>query len=305
MSESTITGTIEEFDERASSALDQNVSVIIPAFNEAEHVAGQVEAVRAVMERVGWGFEILVVDDGSEDATAAEAAATGVRVLRHKRNKGYGAALKRGVAAAQFDWILITDADGTYPPEAIPKILERADDNDMVVGARTGKTVRIPLVRRPAKWFLRWLASYLAGRKLPDLNSGLRLMRKDLINRYVHLLPSGFSFTTTITLAAACNEHEVEYVPIDYHARLGASKIRPWHAYEFTLLILRTIVFFNPLKVFIPVGAVLAVAGLAKLIYDITKDNLSESTIFALLAALLIWAAGLLADQNARIALYR
>ncbi|MGH7554772.1 MAG: glycosyltransferase family 2 protein, partial [Longimicrobiales bacterium] len=111
-----------------------------------------------------------------------------------------------------------------------------------------------------------------------------------------------FSFTTTITLAAACNGHPLEYVPIDYHARLGNSKIRSRHAYDFTLLILRTIVFFNPLKVFIPFGAFLALIGFAKFVYDVTRGNLSESAIFGLLAALIVWAVGLLADQNARIA---
>jgi hypothetical protein len=156
--------------------------------------------------------------------------------------------LKLGVHAAKHPWILITDADGTYPTDAIPGLLARGEFNSMVVGARTGQTVKIPLVRRPAKAFLRWLASYLAGQRLPDINSGLRLMRKDLVRRYEHLLPDGFSFTTTITLAAACNSHPVEYIPINYLARLGESKIRPRHAYDFTLLILRTIVFFNPLK---------------------------------------------------------
>jgi hypothetical protein len=165
--------------------------------------------------------------------------------------------------------------------------------------------VKIPATRKPAKWFLRVLASYLAGQYLPDLNSGLRLMRKDLVDRYLHLLPSGFSFTTTITLACACNEHAVEYVPIDYLARLGESKIRPRHAYDFALLILRTIVFFNPLKVFIPLGVVLALIGLVKLVYDFTIGNISESAIFALLAAMIVWAVGLLADQNARIAARR
>jgi hypothetical protein len=127
-------------------------------------------------------------------------------------------------------------------------------------------------------------------------------MRKELVERYAYLLPSGFSFTTTITLASACNEHPIEYVPINYHARLGQSKIRPRHAYDFLLLILRTIVFFNPLKVFIPLGGVLFLAGLAKFIYDIVIGNLSESAIFFLLAALLIWCFGLLADQNAKVA---
>jgi hypothetical protein len=163
--------------------------------------------------------------------------------------------------------------------------------------------VHIPLERRPAKAFLRKLASYLSGMHIPDINSGLRLMRKDLIKRYEHLLPQGFSFTTTITLASTVNGHQVEYVPIDYLARLGESKIRPRHAYDFTLLILRTIVFFNPLKVFIPFGAMLFVAGTAKFIYDIYKDNLSESAVLGLLGALIVWAVGLLADQNSRVAM--
>ena len=294
---------IEDIIEVHDRQLDNAVSVVIPAFNEAEHVAGQITAVDAVLRETGWNYEIIVVDDGSTDGTAMRAAETGVRVLRHKRNRGYGASLKRGIAASRFDWILITDADGTYPASAIPTLLSRASENDMVVGARTGQTVKIPVQRKPAKWFLGKLASYLAGQKLPDLNSGLRLMRKDLIERYVHLLPSGFSFTTTITLASACNDHPIEYVRINYLARLGESKIRPRHAYDFTLLILRTIVFFNPLKVFLPTGLVLALAGIAKFAYDVTKDNLSESAIFALLAAFLVWAVGLLADQNARIAM--
>ena len=295
-------GRIEEVAE-GGGALAHAVSVVIPAYNEATHVRGQIDAVRAVLDGTGWAYEIIVVDDGSKDGTAeAAASAPDVRVLRRRKNRGYGAALKLGIAHARHEWILITDADGTYPPAEIPRLLALAEGNDMVVGARTGQTVRIPLIRRPPKAFLRWLASYLAGQELPDINSGLRLMRADLVRRYEHLLPSGFSFTTTITLAGACNDHAVEYVPIDYHARLGESKIRARHAYDFTLLILRTIVFFNPLKVFIPLGAFLAVAGLAKLAYDILLDNLSESAVLALLGALIVWAVGLLADQNARIA---
>jgi glycosyltransferase involved in cell wall biosynthesis len=298
-------GTIEEIIEPLGRELDQAVSVVIPAFNEAAHVAEQIRSVREVMELTGWQFEIIVVDDGSQDGTARRAAETGVRVLRHKRNRGYGASLKQGVAAARYDWILITDADGTYPSASIPELLAAGAENDMVVGARTGASVKIPLVRRPAKWFLGRLASYLAGRHLPDLNSGLRLMRKELIQKYVHLLPSGFSFTTTITLASVCNDHSVEYIKIDYLKRLGNSKIRPRHAYDFLLLILRVIVFFNPLKVFLPFGALLFVTGMAKFAYDITRDNLSESAVLGVLGALIIWAVGLLADQNARIAMHR
>lgn len=299
-------GTIEDIVEVNDRVLEEAVSVVIPAFNEAGHVAEQIIALRHVLEQSGWDFEIIVVDDGSVDGTAERAIDVGgVRVLRHRKNRGYGAALKQGIRVARFDWILITDADGTYPVESIPGLLALSSRNAMVVGARTGETVQIPALRRPAKAFLRWLASYLAGQSLPDINSGLRLMRKDLIERYLHILPSGFSFTTTITLASVTNDHPVEYVPIDYMARLGQSKIRPRHAYDFTILILRTIVFFNPLKVFIPLGGYLALAGIAKFIYDVYRDNLSESAVLALLGALIIWAVGLLADQNSRIAMHR
>lgn len=305
MSEVALSTRIEVIGDQPTS-LERSVSVVIPAYDEAAHVADQVRAVQKVMGASGWTFEIIVVDDGSTDGTAEKAASVGgVRVLRRSRNRGYGAALKLGIDHARHPWILITDADGTYPVDAIPRLLAAAADNDMVVGARTGEMVKIQLLRRPPKAFLNWLASYLAGQKLPDINSGLRLMRADLVRRYEHLLPSGFSFTTTITLAAACNDHLVEYVPINYHARLGSSKMRPRAAYDFTLLILRTIVFFNPLKVFLPVGALLFLAGIVKFGYDILLDNLSESAVLALLGALLVWAVGLLADQNARIATQR
>lgn len=297
---------VEEIFDIHARVLDHAVSVVIPAYNEAAHVAQQVRDVHRVLERSGWRYEILVVDDGSRDGTAdaaAQAAAeTGARILRRKANRGYGATLKQGIALARHDWILITDADGTYPVEAIPALLAASEGNAMVVGARTGETVQIPLERRPAKAFIRWLASYLSGQRIPDLNSGLRLMRRDLVERYEHLLPSGFSFTTTITLAAMTNDYAVEYIPIDYHARLGESKIRPRHAYDFTLLILRVIVFFNPLKVFIPLGALLFLVGLGKFVYDLYRDNLSETAVLGFLGALIIWAVGLLADQNARIA---
>lgn len=296
---------IEEIVGNEPARIERAVTVVIPAYNEGDHVAAQVRAVQEIMAKTDWPFEIIVVDDGSQDRTAVEAEATGARVLRRMKNRGYGAALKLGVQRAKYGWILITDADGTYPVESIPALLALAEHNEMVVGARIGKSVHIPLVRRPAKWFLTRLASYLAGQRLPDINSGLRLMRRSLVERYEGLLPDGFSFTTTITLSAACNGHAVEYVPIDYHARLGQSKIRPRHAYDFALLILRTIVFFNPLKVFLPVGALLLVAALAKFAYDVMVRGLTESLLLTLIGPLIIWAVGLLADQNMRIARMR
>jgi glycosyltransferase involved in cell wall biosynthesis len=289
-------------DESHLPVLVHAVSVVIPAFNEGTYVATQIRAVADAMTGTGWQYEIIVVDDGSTDGTGPAALAEGVRVLRNRRNRGYGASLLRGIAVATFEWILIIDADGTYPAAAIPELLALADTHEMVVGARVTKQRSIPMVRRPAKWFLTWLASYLARRRLPDLNSGLRLIRKDLVESYRYLLPSGFSFTTTITLAATSNDHEITFVPVDYHARVGSSKIRAGHAFDFVLLVLRIIVFFNPLRVFIPLGALMAAVGLAKFVYDLTLQNISESALLGLLGALIVWTVGLLADQNTRIA---
>jgi glycosyltransferase involved in cell wall biosynthesis len=300
MVESEQLGTIVEINETTFPAVGKRVSVVIPTYNEGPHVADQVRMVDEVMRQSGWEYEIIVVDDGSFDDTAVNAATTGVRVLRRAQNQGYGAALKAGIRVAAFDWILIIDADGTYPAESIPDLLARSNDNDMVIGARVGADINIPWVRRPAKWFLKKLASYLTERDLVDINSGLRLMRKGLVKRYEHLLPQGFSFTTTITLSCVCNGHTMEYVPISYKSRIGESKIRAYHAFDFLLLIIRTIVFFNPLKVFLPLGALLFLAGSAKFVYDIMLDNLSESAVLALLGALIVWAVGLLADQNTR-----
>jgi hypothetical protein len=145
------------------------------------------------------------------------------------------------------------------------------------------------------------LASYVTRYPIPDLNSGMRIMRKSLVRRFEYILPSGFSFTTTITLALLSNDYLVHYEPIDYAKRIGRSKIRPVDAYHVTILILRTIVYFNPLRVFLPVGAALFLLGFGKFIYDLFRDNLSESAIFGLLAAFIIWGLGLMSDQLARL----
>jgi glycosyltransferase involved in cell wall biosynthesis len=275
-------------------------SVVIPAFNEEQGIVPTLRELRATL--AGCDYELLVVDDGSRDRTAELARAEGVTVVRQPVNRGYGASLKAGIRRAKHDVIVITDADGTYPASAIPRLVAGCEVYEMVVGARVGANVAIPLARRPAKWMLGRLASYLAGQPIPDLNSGLRAMRRELVERYEHLLPAGFSFTTTITLSALCRDHLVRFEPIDYRAREGESKIRPRHAYDFFLLILRTIVYFNPLKVFLPVGALFFALGLAKFAYDVTRENLSESAIFAFITAFLIWGLGLLSDQLSRLA---
>ena len=278
---------------------DTSVSIVIPAFNEEKQISDQIQKIQLSMSASGWAYEIIVVDDGSTDRTAEEARRHEVKLIRVPENRGYGATLKTGIGAASCDRIVIIDADGTYPSEVIPELLAKSREYDMVVGARVGAAARIPIIRKPAKWFLRKLAEYLSGRRIPDLNSGLRVLRRSQVERFAYLLPSGFSFTTSITLALLCNGYSVFYHSIDYHRRVGRSKIRPVDAYHFLLLILRTVVFFNPLKVFLPVGAVLFLAGVGKFVYHIFLWNLSESAVMGLLAGLLMWAIGLLADQIA------
>jgi hypothetical protein len=173
----------------------------------------------------------------------------------------------------------------------------------MVVGARVGDDVHIPGARRPAKWLLRRLASYLAGQRIPDLNSGLRVVRRRLVERFDHLLPSGFSFTTSITLAALCSDTLVHYHPINYRPRVGRSKVRALHAFEFLMLILRTVVFFNPLKVFLPLGGVLFLVGFGKFLWDLFIGDFSDTVVMGFLGAVIVWSVGLLSDQISRVAL--
>ena len=290
-------------DTQGRSEKSLAISVIMPAYNEEAAITSQIDAIRDVLNSDSVEYELIVVDDGSEDGTAGKAFEADVRVLNHPENRGYGAALKTGIDAAKYDTVVIIDADGTYPADAIPHLIKKARDYDMVVGARIGPNVHISLTRKPAKWFLQKLAGYLAGRNIPDLNSGLRVMKKSVVQKFYGILPSGYSFTTTITLAFYCNDYLIYYYPIDYKPRIGQSKIRPIDAYHFLLLVLRTIVYFNPLKVFLPLGGILFVLGFGKFVYDLFLRNLSESAILGFLGGVIIWAIGLLSDQIAKTGL--
>jgi len=279
------------------------VSIVIPAFNEEGAIVKGIREVREIMDASGKNYELIIVDDGSQDRTAELAIAEDANVIQLPENMGYGAALKAGIAKSSYDVIVITDADGTYPADQIPVLIDQLEGYDMVVGARIGANVAIPMVRRPAKWVLGKLAGYLAGRPIPDLNSGLRVMRKNLVRRFVHLLPQGFSFTTTITLSALCSGAPVKYSKIDYHSRVGQSKIRPGHAFDFLLLILRTIVYFHPLKIFLPLGGVFFIGGISKFIIDVYIGDLSEGALFGIFGAAGLWSVGLLSDQISKVAM--
>ena len=275
------------------------ISIIIPAYNEENAIAETIEQVRAIMTASSYDYELIVVDDGSTDSTGQRARQTGVRVIRHDENRGYGASLKDGIRAAKGDWIVITDADGTYPNDRIPDLLKHAGEHDMVVGARTGDAAKIPFVRRPAKWVLSKLANYLSETKIPDYNSGLRVFRKDMAMRFFKILPSGFSFTTTITLSSLCHGYRVKYIPIAYYQRTGKSKIKPIRdTYRFFMLIVRTTVYFNPLKVFLPIATFLFTLGAGRLAYEvITAGGLAQSSVLLILASFQMFALGLLADM--------
>jgi glycosyltransferase involved in cell wall biosynthesis len=277
------------------------LSIVVPAYNEERGIGPTLEHLVPIARSLE--AEVIVVDDGSLDRTAEVAAQhPSVRVIRHDVNRGYGVSLKTGIRNANSPVICITDADGTYPNDRIPELMSHLPTYDMVVGARTGANVAIPLIRRPAKMVLNLLANLLTGQRIPDLNSGLRVFKKDVAERFMHLYPSGFSFTTTITLALLNADYLVKFVPIDYFQREGSSKIRPIRdTYGFLMLILRITTYFNPLKIFLPMTAVLGIASLAAVYADSSNANgLSDKTVILSLAAGTVFLVGLLADSIAR-----
>jgi glycosyltransferase involved in cell wall biosynthesis len=293
MSDTLKTGSGEE------QQVTAGVSIVIPAYNEEVAIGKVLGEVEGAMADSPQSWEIIVVDDGSTDRTAGAVRGDATRLLRHERNRGYGAALKTGIRHARYDTIVITDADGTYPNERIPELLSHLGEYDMVVGARTGEDVRVPLLRRPAKWALNQLANYLADMTIPDLNSGLRAMRRDVLLKFFNMLPAGFSFTTTITLAMLTSNYNVKYMPINYRQRLGQSKIKPVKdTLNFVVLIVRVILFFAPLRILGALGMVLLLAGSAKLLHDLWfyRFHVATSTIVILMTALQVIVLGLVAD---------
>lgn len=299
----------------ARQLVQESVSVIVPAYNEEAAVGSQVCAIQEALNSRGIPYEILVVDDGSEDRTPHEALRTGARVLRHRENLGYGSALKTGIDAATFESIVIIDADGTYPAEEIPELLEELQTTDMAVGARNGSHVHIPWLRRPAKWVLSRLAEYVAGKSIDDLNSGLRAFRRTCVKQYFALLSNRFSFTTTVTLAFLADNYDIVYRPIDYHRRIGKSKITPMHFVDFVMLILRIAILFRPLRVFVPLGLSSCFLGILKVAFDIIalfpknstvalsllyQPVISTSAILLLLVGIQLLLIGMVADAVLR-----
>lgn len=280
------------------------VSVIIPVYNEEEAIGDDLDLIIETMEQSGPDYEIIVVDDGSSDSSPEIVRRRrGVRLICHPYNRGVGAARTTGVEHARGEIIVMTDGDGTYPNHDIPRLLSYLGEYDMVVGSRSQERGTLRWLRAPAKLLIRLLASYLTGRNIPDLNSGFRAFRKELAQRYLDILPTSHSWVGTITIALLCDGYTVKYLPIDYYPRKGRSKFHPVaDTYNYLSLVVRSVVYFNPLKVFLPITLFLLTVGGLKTVHDIFKYywHLAPSTVVILLAAIQIGAFGLLADLIVR-----
>jgi len=282
------------------------ITILIPAYNVEASIGNVLEGLREWRDRA----EIIVVSDGSTDRTPEIAERAGVRVIRHRVNKGYGAALKVGIRAAAGDIIVMMDADGEHNAAQIQRLIDAMNDNDMVVGAR-GKDSYTPLIRRPGKWILSKVANYLAQTNIPDLNSGFRAFRKEVALRFLHILPNGFSFTTTLTLALFKEGHNTAYVPITTTPRVGTSTVNPIRDGINTLmLIVRIVALFDPIRVFLPMSIALFLLGVAYWIgsgifrYASHLEpafHIPSGAVTAILASIIVFMFGILADQVSAI----
>ena len=278
------------------------LSIIIPAYNEAGGIQETVARVRALAAREGWEHEVIVVDDGSTDTTAQEAEAAGARVVRHPMNAGYGLSLQHGIQSARYPLIAITDADGTYPIEELPALLQMVQAGfDMAVGARQGTEYKKGLWKYPARILFRWLAEYVAGRRIPDINSGLRIFRRDRVVPHLPYTCFGFSFTTSITLIFFLQGWFVGYRPIPYAKRIGASKVRHLRDTLRTAQIMVSIISrYNPIKLFLLIAMISGLVGLCILGAGFVTSSVALSVLGAALigVAPLIFSLGPLAEST-------
>jgi polyisoprenyl-phosphate glycosyltransferase len=285
-----------------------DVTVVLPVFNEAGHIEQEVARIRDALDASRYSYEVLVVDDGSSDETPARLArlaeAGEIRLLTLPVNRGSGTARRIGTKAARGEIVVWTDADMTYPNDEIPQLVDQLDGWDQVVGARTSEQGTHRFLRVPAKWFIRALAQYLSRTRIPDLNSGFRAFRRSVALPYLRLLPNGFSCVTTITLAFLTNGHPVRYVPIEYKPRAGRSKFN-WRrdTARYLLQVVRMIMQFEPLRIFLPLGGTFLALAMAKVVVDLVVHDLriTANAVILTVVSVQIIAIGLLADLVVRV----
>ena len=284
--------------------MNDGISVVIPIYNERVAVARLGARIHSLLESMTRSSEVILVNDGSDDGSdrvLSDLASESVHILNHPTNRGYGAALKTGIRAARYGYVAIIDGDDSYPMDRIPDLLKYMEENnfDMVVGARNGEIVEQQWLRGLVKRRLLNLANVLGGFAISDLNSGLRIMRSSSLKIFLHMLPDGFSFTTTITLAMLSSGYVVGFVPIDYYKRSGSSKIRPiYDTINFIQVIVRSIMWFSPFRVFFPFGLSLifsafAIAGISWSLFD---DIPHTTFVVLLMAGIQFLGLGMLAD---------
>ncbi|MGA0863996.1 MAG: glycosyltransferase family 2 protein [Ilumatobacteraceae bacterium] len=280
------------------------MSVVLPIYNEKGHLRAEIDRIRASLEASKYSFEIIVVDDGSNDGSEAELQnIPGISLLTHRQNQGSGAARRTGTTAARGRVVVWTDVDMTYPNDRIPELVDEMDGWDHIVGWRQTEEGTHKLLRTPAKWLIRKLASYLSETDIKDLNSGLRAFRRDVAMQYVHELPKGFSCVTTLTMSFLGGGYSLGFMPIDYFPRAGRSKFH-WlrDTRRYILQVIRMTLSYNPLKVFLPIGLGLLVLGLVKLGFDWAERDfrLAANTLLIFFASLQVITVGLLADLVVR-----
>ncbi|WP_017575252.1 glycosyltransferase family 2 protein [Nocardiopsis kunsanensis] len=287
------------------------VTIVLPCYNEENHVVDEVKRICAAMDQSGWTYELLAVDDASTDGTLerlrdVQNLYPRMRVIAFGHNGGAGTVRRIGSRRARGEYVVWTDADMSYPNERIPELVNMLDadlETDQIVGARTTETGTHKALRVPAKWMIRKIAEGLTRTRIPDLNSGLRVFRSDIARPYLRLLPPGFSCVTTITLAFLSNQHPVRYVPIDYAKRAGLSKFHfVSDAYRYILQVLRMVMYFHPLKVLMPPALTLLGIGIGKFVFDQVRNPLymPNNTVMILMTGLIIAAMALLADLIVR-----
>ncbi len=271
-----------------------SVSIVIPALNEEASIGGVVATLRGAAP---W-LEILVIDDGSTDATANRAEAAGATVIRHPYNKGNGAAVKSGIRRAAGEYVLVLDADGQHPPEDALRIVARLGEYDLVIGARADET-QATAVRRAGNALLNNVASFLTGRSIPDLTSGFRGARRECLREFLHLLPNGFSTPTTTTLAFMKAGYSVAFEPIHARRRSGQSKIRlASDGARFFVIILKIITLFSPLRIFLPVSVAAFVVGAGYALWTIYwQSHVANSSVLLIMFAVIVFLVGLVSEQ--------
>lgn len=279
------------------------VSVLVPCFNEEHAIEETIEKLDHALSALE-SYEVVAINDGSTDRTYDRLTVLAskfprLRVVNHDRNRGYGAALKTGMRHAAAEMIAITDADGTYPIEDLPRLVAIAKDFDMVVGARTGDNVTYSRIRKIPKYFLHAWVNWIVNLKVPDINSGMRVFRKEMAQKFVRVLPNGFSFTITITISSLRNNYRVHFEPIDYYQRTGKSKIHPIKdTLRFLQIIGRTGMYFAPLRILTPMIIALGLGTMASFGYDLfVLRDLTEKTLLLLMATLNVSMFAMLADM--------